>query len=87
MTMFVLCAVEPGHVDAYHVGAMARRGVRRGRRLRQSSSYWTETYWTEIEAALAYDVACDEHGKSQFKRSAFNKGGLWLFFFIPRGGL
>ena len=29
VTMFVLCAVEPGHVDAY-VGAMARRGVRRG---------------------------------------------------------
>ena len=30
--MFVLCAVEPGHVDAC-VGAMARRGVP-GRRLR-----------------------------------------------------
>ena len=48
---------------------------------------FNKAYWTEIEAALAYDVACDEHGKSQFKRSAFNKGGLWLFFFIPRGGL
>ncbi|XRB08450.1 hypothetical protein NFJ02_36g90030 [Pycnococcus provasolii] len=50
---------------------MARRGVRRGRRLRQSSSYWTETYWSIgrrlIEVALAYDAACVQHKVKQYR--------------------
>ena len=47
------------------------RGVRRGRRLRQSSSYWTESRKRIgrrlIEAALAYDAACVQHNVKHYR--------------------